>query len=250
MSPADEDQGLSSRGARRFATTRWSMVLAAGQRDQPDSKRALAELCETYWFPLYAHVRRRGYGADEAQDLTQAFFAGLLEKDSLRVADPRRGKFRSFLLASLKHFLGNQWRDARAKKRGGRQVPISLDLGAGETRYGLEPSHELTAEKIYERHWAMTMLQRVLSKLRDEFSARGKLELFEHLKTHLVMRKSNVPYRELASALEMTEGAVKVAIHRLRRRCRDLLREEIAQTVAEPEDIDEELRDLFAAISP
>jgi RNA polymerase sigma factor (sigma-70 family) len=243
MSPPDERREPVPDDARRFATTRWSVVLAAGGHGLPDSKQALATLCETYWYPLYAYLRRRGCRADEAQDLTQEFFAQLLEKDSLRVADPQRGRFRSFLLASLNHFLANQWRSAGAGKRGGRRVPIPLDFRSGESRYGLEPSHELTPEKIYQRRWA-------LSKLRDEFAGRGKLRLFEHLKAYLVMERSSVPYREVAAQLDMTEGAVKVAVHRLRRRCRELLREEIAHTVAEPAEIDEELRELFAAISP
>ena len=248
MPPSDEDQRLSPQGARRFATTRWSMVLAAGRGDLPDSKRALAVLCETYWYPLYAYARRRGYRAHEAQDLTQEFFAELLEKGSLRVADPQRGKFRSFLLSSLNNFLANQWRSAAARKRGGRQTHLSLDFESGESRYALEPSHELTAEKIFQRHWAIATLGRALSKLSDEFSQRGKTELFEHLKAYLVMDKGSVPYRQIAGELEMSEGAVKVAVHRLRRRCRELVREEIAQTVAEPEQIDDELRDLFAAM--
>jgi RNA polymerase sigma factor (sigma-70 family) len=224
------------------------MVLAAAEHDSPASKRALADLCEMYWYPLYAYVRRRGYRADEAQDLTQEFFAQLLEKDSLRVADPERGKFRSFLLGSLNHFLSNQWRDAGAQKRGGRQVPIPLDFQSGESRYSLEPSHEMTPERIYQRRWALTLLEQALGKLREEFAGRGKLRLFEHLKAYLVMERSSLPYREIAAELEMTDGAVKVAVHRLRRRCRELLREEIAQTVAEPEQVDEELRELFAAV--
>ena len=226
------------------------MVLAAGRGDSPDSKRALASLCETYWYPLYAYVRRRGHHVPEAQDLTQEFFARLLEKESLRVADPQRGKFRSFLLASLNNFLAKEWRAARAQKRGGRRVSIPLDLQSAESRYSLEPAHELTPEKIYQRRWALTLLEGTFSKLREEFVGRGKIGLFEHLKGYLVMEKSTVPYRQLATELEMTEGAVKVAVHRLRRRCRELLREEIAQTVAQPEQVDDELRELFTAVSP
>ena len=233
----------------RFATTRWSMVFQAGRGDSPDSRQALAALCEAYWYPLYAYVRRRGYGGDEAQDLTQEFFAHLLEKNTLRAADRRRGKFRSFLLSSLKHFLANQWRREGAQKRGGRRVAISLDFESGKKRYSLEPSHELTAEKIYVRRWALTLLEGALSKLREEFTARGKLRLFEQLKEFLGGRQSTMPYQEIAARLEMSEGAVKVAVHRLRRRCRELLREEIAQTVADPEEIDEELQELFAAMS-
>lgn len=225
------------------------MVLAAGRDDSPDSKQALANLCETYWYPLYAYVRRRGYHSDEAQDLTQEFFAQLLEKHSLRAAERRRGKFRSFLLSSLNHFLANQWRRAGARKRGGRRTPIPLDFRSGESRYSQEPSHEVTAEKIFQRRWALTLLEQALSKLREEFAGRGKLELFEHLKAFLGGDSRTVPYHQIAARLEMTEGAVKVAIHRLRRRCREILREEIAHTVAEPEDVEDELRELFTAVS-
>ncbi len=233
---------------RRFATTHWSMVLAAGRDDTPDAKRALATLCETYWYPLYAYARRRGYPAEEAQDLTQEFFADLLQRDALRAADPGRGKFRSFLLASLNNFLAKQWRREGARKRGGHAVVLSLDFESAESRYSREPSHELTAERIFQQRWAMTVLDRAMSNLREEYTGRGKLELFEHLSRVLVMDKQSVPYRQIAEELDMTEGAVKVAVHRLRRRCRELLRNEIAQTVAEPEQVDEELRDLFTAL--
>lgn len=250
MRPSDErkEDPLPSR-ARRFATTRWSEVLAAGRGESCESRRALAGLCETYWYPLYAYVRRRGYRAEEAQDLTQEFFARLLEKDSLKAADPGRGRFRSFLLASLKNFLAKQWRRAAAQKRGGGRTPISLDFKSAESRYGLEPSHELTPEKIYRRRWALTLLQQVLGRLRGEYDRRGKLPLFDQLKEHLTGQQGTVPYGQIAGRLKLTEGAVKVAAHRLRRRCRELLREEIAQTVARPQEVDEELRELFAAMS-
>jgi RNA polymerase sigma-70 factor (ECF subfamily) len=208
----------------------------------------LATLCETYWYPLYAYVRRQGRRAEEAQDVTQDFFAQLLEKRSLRMADHRRGKFRSFLLASLNHFLANKRRRAKARKRGGGRVPISLDFQSAESRYGLEPAHELTAEKIYQRRWALTLLEQALARLRQESADRGKLELFESLKGYLGGEKRKVPYQQIAAKLGMTEGAVKVRVHRLRRRCRELVREEVAHTVGEPAEIDEELRDLFAAL--
>ena len=236
-------------GAQRFHTTHWSVVLAAGQARSPDSRRALETLCETYWYPLYAYVRRRGYSADDAQDLTQEFFARLLEKESLRVANRERGKFRSFLLGSLDHFLAKEWRRAGAQKRGGGHVLLSLDIEDAERRYCLEPSHDLTAEKAFERRWALNLLEETLSKLRDEYGRGDKLKLFEHLKPYLGGDKGTVPYRQIAAELGMTEGAVKVAVHRLRRRCRDLLRAEIAQTVAGPEEVDEELRDLFNAVA-
>ncbi len=245
MSPPN-DERIAPAG--QFATTHWSMVLAAGRRGSTGSRRALAALCETYWYPLYAYVRRKGHSADEAADLAQEFFVHLLEKETLKVADQRRGRFRSFLLTAMNNFLAKQWRRATAQKRGGGRRLISLDFRDGESRYGMEPSHDLTAEKIYQRRWALTLLEAALDRLREEFERRGKIELFEQLRDFLVIDRSTVPYRQIAERLAMTEGAVKVAVHRLRRRCRELLREEIAQTVAEPEQIDDELRELFSAV--
>jgi len=233
---------------RPFVTTQWSVVLAAGKSDCVASRRALAALCEAYWYPLYAYMRRKGYQPAEAQDLTQAFFAELLEKDRLRMADRQRGKFRSFLLSSLNHFAAKQWRDARAQKRGGPEPKLSLDFTAAEARYVHEPSHELTAEKIFERRWAMTLLEHAVNRLRDEYDAGGKLTLFDHLKDHLGKDPQALPYRDLGEMLEMSEGAVKIAAHRLRQRCRALLREEIAETVAGPEEVDDELKSLFTAL--
>lgn len=233
---------------RPFNTTHWSLVAAAGRSASPDSARALAALCETYWYPLYAYVRRRGHDLHEAQDLTQEFFAGLLARRNLRAADRKRGKFRTFLLAALQNFLANEWRKEQAQKRGGGKLPLSLDFAAGESRYALEPAHELTAERVFERRWALTLLDQALSKLREEFSAVGKSELFEALKGCLGGESATAPYEQLAAQLGMTEGAVKTAASRLRRRCRELLRAEIAQTVAGPEDVDDELRQLFSAV--
>jgi RNA polymerase sigma-70 factor (ECF subfamily) len=180
--------------------------------------------------------------------LTQEFFARLLEKNYVAAADRTRGKFRSFLLASLKHFLANEWRRGAAQKRGGKTVALPLDLEAGENRYSLEPSHDLTAERIYERRWAMALLETTLAKLREEYSDGDKLKLFDRLKAYLGGDRRNVPYRQLADELSLSEGAVKVTVHRMRRRCRELLRAEIAQTVTAPEEVDEELRDLFKAV--
>jgi len=232
---------------RPFATTRWSIVLAAGHASRPDSKAALAKLCEAYWYPLYCYVRRRGHGADEAQDLTQEFFTALLAKESLRAADPHRGRFRSFLLASMNHFLANQRRRQLAHKRGGGRAPLSLDFQSGESRFRREPSHDLTPEKVYERRWAMTLLDRALSKLRQEYVVGGKAALFDRLAAFLG-GDLGTAYRDVAAELAMTEGAVKVAVHRLRRRCREQLRSEVAETVAAPQDVDEELRDLLAVV--
>jgi RNA polymerase sigma-70 factor (ECF subfamily) len=237
-----------SEGRPEFATTHWSLVARAGGEATPARHEALAVLCERYWYPLYVYVRRRGQQPAEAQDLTQAFFAELLEKNRLRMADQQRGKFRSFLLSSLNHFLANVRRGTRSLKRGGGTTTLSLDFESGERRFLCEPAHELTAERAFERRWALTLLERALDKLRDEHTAAGKEALFEALKTRLGGDPEAATYGEIATSLEMTEGALKVAAHRMRRRCRELLRDEIAQTVAGPDEVDEELRDLFAAL--
>jgi RNA polymerase sigma-70 factor (ECF subfamily) len=249
MPHSDQSSHAGSTGAARFHTTRWSIVRAAGQRSSPDAAAALATLCGVYWYPLYAYVRRKGHSPDDAQDLTQSFFARLLEKNVAGKADCSRGKFRSFLLASLDHFLANEWRRGAAYMRGGGRFAVSLDFADGETRYRLELTHELTAERIYQRRWALTLLEGTLTKLRDEFAEGGKLDVFEHLKPYLGGNENTVPYRQIAEALDKTEGAIKVAVHRLRERCRELLRSEIAQTVSSPEEVDEELRDLFEAVA-
>ena len=247
MSPPGQNPDPAHDLGRPFATTRWSIVLAAARGSQPDAKAALATLCEAYWFPLYCYVRRRGHGADEAQDLTQDFFATLLEKASLRAADPHRGRFRSFLLASMNHFLANQRRRRLAQKRGGGRVPLSLDFPSAESRFSHEPSHDLTPEKVYERRWAMTLLDRALSTLRQEYVAGGKAALFDRLSVFLAGDRGPA-HRDIAVELGMTEGAVKVAVHRLRGRCRQQLRCEVAQTVAADQDVEDELRDLLAAV--
>jgi len=239
----------ASRPPRRFATTRWSVVVAAGRTPSPDTRQALTALCEAYWYPLYAFVRRKGHSVDDAQDLTQAFFGELLEKDRLRAADKERGRFRGFLLAALENFLANQWRRAGAAKRGGGQPVISLDLERGESQYRLEPAHELTPEKLYERRWALTMLENALTQLRDEYARREKLDVFDRLRDCLGGDARSVPYAQLATELEMTEPAIKVAVHRLRKRYREILRAEIAETVSSPEEIDDELRALFLAVA-
>jgi RNA polymerase sigma-70 factor (ECF subfamily) len=231
-----------------FATTHWSLVLAAGQGASADAQEALAALCQSYWYPLYAYVRRQGHQPDDAQDLTQAFFARLLEKHYLQSADPERGRFRSFLLTAFKRFVSKERDRERTKRRGGGRKPLSLDFEAGEKRYGLEPAHEVTAEKIYERSWALTLLDRVLARLQDEFDQAGKQQAFNCLKAYLAGEAGTPSYQVAAAELQTTERAVKVAVHRLRHRYRDLVREELAQTVAGPEDVDEELRDLFAVL--
>jgi RNA polymerase sigma factor (sigma-70 family) len=233
---------------RQFATTRWSQVIAAGAEQTGDSREALARLCELYWYPLYAYVRRWGYDADQAQDLTQEFFARLLEKHYLRAADPARGRFRSFLLASLKHFLSNERDRVSAVKRGGRATVIPLEFENAEGRYSREPPDHETPETVYERRWAMTLLERTLGRLRGEFEKAGKGAVFSRLEGLLTGEQDTLPYVELGAALGMSEGAVKVAVHRLRRRFGALLREEIAETVSDPAQVDDEIRELFRAL--
>jgi len=234
---------------RKFETTHWSLVLAAGRRSSPDSQRALTELCEKYWYPLYAYVRKRVPGMQEAQDLTQAFFAKLLDKNYVADADPQRGKFRTFLLSSLAHFLANEWDKARAKKRGGDHVHLSLDFHDGERRFSQEPTTPLTAERVYDRHWGLALLGQVLTRLREEYAAAGKEAVFARLEQHITPGEHAASYAEAAEELQMSNGAVKVAVHRLRRRYGELLRVEIAQTVADPGDVDQEIRGLFETFS-
>jgi RNA polymerase sigma-70 factor (ECF subfamily) len=239
-------QGQSSGG---FAATRWTLVLSAARASEtPRAAAALAELCRVYWYPLYAYVRRRNYEVHEAEDLTQEFFARLLEKNFLADVDPEKGKFRAFLLAALKHFLANEWRSSQAQKRGGGQPIVSLDTSAAETRYRLEPSHNLTPERLFERQWAITVLDRVLAGLQAEFAAQGKQPLFEELKQFLAAEQPAEGHADAAKKLGMTPGAVKTAVHRLRRQYRALLRDEIAQTVANPEEIDDEIRYLLSCL--
>lgn len=232
---------------RQFATTRWSLILAAGNSNQDgDSRKALTQLCEMYWYPLYAYLRRRGCSAHDSQDLIQAFFARLLEKRALAAADQPRGKFRSFLLTALKNFVANQRREGRRIKRGGGNAVLSLEFEAGESRYQREPADQRTPEDVFERRWALTLLEQSLERLRDEYIEAGKEKLFESLKDRL--GGGDTPYKQLAESVGMTEGSVKVAVHRLRARYREILREEIAQTVATPIEVDEELREMFAVL--
>jgi RNA polymerase sigma factor (sigma-70 family) len=239
-------QNASSGG---FAATRWTLVLSAARGSEtPRAAAALAELCRIYWYPLYAYVRRRNYDVHQAEDLTQEFFARLLEKNDLADVDRRKGKFRAFLLAALKHFLANQRRNSRAQKRGGGELVLSLNTTTAESRYRLEPSHDMTPERLFERQWALTVLDRVLAGLQTEMTAQGRQLLFDALKHVLTADQNSISYAAVAAELNMTEGAVKTAVHRLRRRYRELLREEIAQTVAGPEEIDDEIRYLLSCL--
>ncbi len=250
MDASEKNQDASASGPRQFATTQWSMVIAAGRNDTVRSQAALGRLCSIYWYPLYAFVRRQGVTAADAQDITQSFFARLIEKQDLADVDRAKGKFRSFLLAAMKNFLSNEWDKARAKKRGGGEKNFtSLDAKSAETRYHLEPADTMTADKVFERQWALTLLDEVLKRVREEYAADGKEALFEQLKPTLTGEKTAAPYSEIATKLGMSEGAVKVAVHRLRHCYRDTLRAEIAATVVDPGEVDEELRHLFAALS-
>jgi RNA polymerase sigma-70 factor (ECF subfamily) len=223
--------------------------LAAAQSDTTEAQVALEKLCRTYWYPLYAYVRRRGHPAPDAQDLTQAFFARLLERHWVGDADRERGRFRTFLLTAMSRFLADEWDKARAQKRGGGVTHVPIQLDTAETRYGHEPADHCTPEQSYERRWALTLLDTVLQRLRAEYELAGRSELFTALNSSLVGGREAQPYAELATKLDMNEGTVKVAVHRLRKRYRKLLRVEIAETMAATEDVDEELRHLFAVLA-
>ncbi|MEQ8790533.1 MAG: sigma factor [Pirellulaceae bacterium] len=242
--PIDRPAGAS----RRFATTQWSVVLAAGERRGGDSRRALAQLCEAYWYPLYAYVRRREGDPHRAQDLTQAFFAHLLEKNAIGRADPDRGRFRAFLLASLKNFLANEYNKARAAWRGGDVACLSLDFDVGETRYRIEPRENVTPETLYERRWILTMLDHVLDDLRGELVAAGRGDQFEHLKSALTGEATAAEYESAAAALGVSAAAAKQAAYRLRRRYRELFRAEVAKTVADESEVDQEIGRLLETL--
>jgi RNA polymerase sigma-70 factor (ECF subfamily) len=219
-----------------FVTTHWSIVLTAARSDTPRARAALENLCRIYWHPLYAYARRRGYLPEDAEDLTQAFFARLLERNAVASVTPEKGRFRSFLLASMNHFLADEWDKARAQKRGGGKV-ISLEWQSAETRLGEFPVENFTPEKAFERHWAIALLEQVYQRLREEYHTDGKTMLFDTLRTALAGASDAAPYAELARQLNLSEGAVKVAVHRLRQRYRALLRETIADTVSDPAEV-------------
>ena len=233
----------------RFATTRWSLVLAAGGQADARSAEALSSLCELYWYPIYAFIRRQGYSASESADLTQEFFLRVLEKNYFRALDPARGRFRGFLCASVRHFLSNERDRARTLKRGGTRPPISLDVDAAEGRYQLEPHDDLTPEKLFDRRWALILLDRALTRVGRDYADANKAALFDHLKGFLTGDSSGIPYAQVAKAMDTSEGAVKVAVHRLRRHFRDALVEEIAETVLDRADINAEIAYLMKAVS-
>jgi DNA-directed RNA polymerase specialized sigma24 family protein len=232
----------------RFLTTRWSVVLAAGQATSPRSREALESLCSSAWYPLYAFARRKGTDAESAADLVQGFVASLLARDDLATLSPERGRFRSFLLASFTHFIANERDRERALRRGGGVAPIAIDAAGADTRYRNEPSHDLTPERAFERSWALEIIARTFDALSAEYAADGKSALFEALKPEL-QGASESSYADVAARLGTTEGAIKTAASRLRKRWRELLRAEIAGTLSDPTDVDDELRGLFTALS-
>ena len=234
-------------GSSQFPTTRWTLVVAAGDPNRKEARTALSSLCENYWYPLYAYLRRRGHSADQAQDLTQQFFMRVLEGRYLDRAHPEKGRFRSFILTSLKFFVADEGDRDRAQKRGAGML-VPLEFSSGEERYQREPAHDETPERIFERRWALSVLDRVVVRLRDEFVQHGRPEHFERLKVFL-LGQSDAPYATLARDMKTSEGALKVAIHRLRKRYRELFRQEIADTVADPAEVESELRFLAAVLS-
>lgn len=246
-SKANQETRLAS--GNWFTTTHWSVVLAAGQSSSPKAQEALEKLCGVYWYPLYAFVRRQGHQEEPAKDLTQAFFASLLEKHFLERADQQKGKFRNFLLASLKHFLADEWDKAQAQKRGGGATFFSLDDDTAEERYRLEPMDETSPDKLFDRRWALTTLAQAANRLRKEYEETGQGELYARLQEFLAGASGQTTYGEAAAGLGMSENTLKSYVRRLRLRNREILREVIADTVAAPEQIDEELRELLAALA-
>jgi len=248
MAASDTSLGNASPRGAVFVTTHWSEVITAGRNDTSRAQRALEHLCRTYWYPLYAYVRRRGHSQADAQDLTQGFFASLLENQSLARANPERGRFRSFLLTSLNHFLINEWKKGQAEKRGGGCPALSLDWAAAEQRFDLEPADPAAPDRAYDKQWALTLLAEVMNRLEGEYEGEGKADLFAALKDTLLGSRESQPYVELAGRLGMNETAVRVAVHRLRRRYRELIRDEIAQTLERTQDVEAEMQHLFQAL--
>jgi DNA-directed RNA polymerase specialized sigma24 family protein len=232
-----------------FATTHWTAIVTARDAESPQAALALESLCRAYWYPLYVFVRRQGYNPHDAQDLTQEFFSCLLHKRYLDAADREKGRFRTFLVVALRRFLCNERDRANALKRGGGQVILPLDGDEAEHRYQAEPGPDHSAEKIYDRRWALTLLDRTMNRLRQEFMTAGKQAEFEHLKVFLTTDTTVPAYADLAKELGGTEGAARVAVHRLRKRFREVFREEITQTVDDPENVEEEIRHLLTALA-
>src|SRR5260221_2095093 len=248
MTNPETNRGAASGKGTSFRTTHWSVVMAAKRSDSPERMAALTALCQAYWYPLYVFVRRQGRDRHQAEALTQVSFARLLEKNTLASVQPAQGRFRSFLLASLKNFLANDWDRSQTVKRGGQYSIISWDDQSGEDRYLLEPSHDATPEKLFERTWALTLIQSVLAQMKKEYADAGKSELFESIQASSSEDEGAGTYAEIAVRLNMTEGAVKMSVLRMRRRFGALLRAEIAQTVTDERQVEAELRHLFACL--
>jgi RNA polymerase sigma-70 factor (ECF subfamily) len=245
-----EPSSGSAQQADGFASTRWSLVLQArGDRASPEVQEALSRLCSAYWYPLYAFIRRRGHGADDAEDLTQEFLANLLQRKALSTADRGRGRFRTFLLACCQHFLSNQRDRERAHKRGGGRPILSLDFSAAAERYRAEPAHSETPERLFDRRWAMIVLEHALEQVEKEYEAAGKGPLFDSLKAALVGSPAALPYARIGAELQMSEDAVRKAAQRLRARFRIALRAHVADTVGDKASVDDEIRDLFVALA-
>jgi len=236
-------------GAAQFADTRWSVVVSAADKKNPtQALQSLEKLCQAYWHPLYFYARRQGESPHDAQDLTQEFFVRFLREDFLDSVDRSKGRFRSFLLAAFTHFLSNERDKRRAQKRGGGHVIIPIHLESAETQYGFQPADKMTAEKLFERQWALTLLERTTTRLGEEYERAGKAALFDRLKITLTEPKGAIAYAELGQALNISEGAIKVAVHRLRVRYREILRAEAVETLANPADVEDEVRHIFRAL--
>jgi RNA polymerase sigma factor (sigma-70 family) len=249
MMGQESEGALGVAGQPLFATTHWSVVLAARNQETPEAAAALEQLCCSYWQPLYVYVRRRGYGPEDAQDLTQQFLAQFLSKGGFGLANPARGRFRTFLLNSLQHFLTDEWKRARAIKRGGGKLAISLDAQAEAERYCLEMAENLTPERAYERRWAMSLLEEVLAAMKQEYEQAGKGQLFRALQSFVWGPGESPSYAQIATDLGVTEGAARVAVHRLREQYRQRLRAHVAQTVDDPGQVEDELRYLIEVMS-
>jgi RNA polymerase sigma-70 factor (ECF subfamily) len=231
-----------------FVTTHWSVVLTARNEASPDSARALETLCRTYWYPLYAFVRGSGHSPPDAQDLTQGFFAALLARDYLQVVTPEKGRFRTFLRLAMKRFLANEWDKQRSQKRGGGQPPLSLDTALAEQRFLEERPGTLGPDSLYDRRWALTLLDETMARLEQEYAGAGKAGEFKQLKPHLTAGRGEIPYAAIAAGCRTTEGAARVAIHRLRKRFREVFRAVIADTVSSPDELEEELRHVLQVL--
>jgi RNA polymerase sigma-70 factor (ECF subfamily) len=244
-----EERGPSQLTPRIFATTHWSVVLAAGKNNSDGAQTALETLCRAYWYPIYVYVRRKGHGPQSAEDLTQEFFAQLISKEHLKMADRNKGKFRTFLLAMLDYFLAREWSRAHRQKRGGQFAFISLDQQSPEDRYRIEPQDNETPEKNFDRQWALTVLERTMNALEQEYTSSGKTDFFRETKSLLTAGPETGTYVEISNRLGLSEGAMRVAVHRLRQRYGELLSSEIAQTVEQPADVQEEIRYLLSVLS-